>query len=266
MPLAGLPGGLRLALSGPAAGMAGMAVGSTMPSLRCSGGQAPVLARAGNEMAAGEVGRGYLRASHADREQVCGMLKAAFVQGRLTKDELDARVGQTFAARTYADLAALTADLPAGLTEAQPPKPARVEAPKPVLRASRVIMAASVLYAGVWVYVPLSPKGGDNGTAFLLVVLSTMFYFTMLIVAGVEKLDLWLLRRSGRQLPPRPRQRRRANGGEQGGRAGDDLMFCQARSSAHASHLPGHVAIRPSCWSLLVRRDQRGPADFQVTA
>jgi hypothetical protein len=42
-----------------------------------------------------------------------------------------------------------------------------------------------------------------------------MFYFTMLIVAGVEKLDLWLLRRSGRQLPPRPRQRGRALGGEQ---------------------------------------------------
>ena len=37
------------------------------------------------------------------------MLKAAFVQGRMTKDELDARVGQTFAARAYADLAALTA-------------------------------------------------------------------------------------------------------------------------------------------------------------
>jgi hypothetical protein len=30
------------------------------------------------------------------------VLKAAFVQGRLTKDELDARVGQAFASRTYA--------------------------------------------------------------------------------------------------------------------------------------------------------------------
>ena len=59
-------------------------------------------------------GRGRLRASHADRERVIGTLKAAFVQGRLTKDEFDLRVGQTFAARTYAELAALTADLPAG--------------------------------------------------------------------------------------------------------------------------------------------------------
>ena len=41
-------------------------------------------------------GRGHLRASHADREQVIGILKAAFVRGMLAKDELDLRVGQTF--------------------------------------------------------------------------------------------------------------------------------------------------------------------------
>jgi hypothetical protein len=73
-------------------------------------------------MAAAAPGRGHLRASHTGRET----LKAAFVQGRLTKDELDERVSQTFASRTYADLAALTADIPAGLTEAQPSaKPAQ---------------------------------------------------------------------------------------------------------------------------------------------
>jgi Domain of unknown function (DUF1707) len=63
-------------------------------------------------MAAG--GGGHFRASHADREQVINTLKAAFVQGRLTKDELDQRVGQAFASKTYAELAALSADLPAG--------------------------------------------------------------------------------------------------------------------------------------------------------
>jgi len=73
------------------------------------------------------VGRGHLRACHADREQVIGVLKAAFVQGRLSKHELNARVGQALAARTYADLAALTADLPAGLAAAEPPyQPTRV--------------------------------------------------------------------------------------------------------------------------------------------
>src|SRR5580698_2551737 len=60
------------------------------------------------------------RASHADREQVIDTLKAAFGQGLLTKDELDARAGQAFASRTYAELAAVTAGIPAGPAPAQP--------------------------------------------------------------------------------------------------------------------------------------------------
>jgi hypothetical protein len=60
-------------------------------------------------------GRGHLRASRADREQVVNMLKAAFVQGRLSKDEFDLRVSQALGSRTYAELAAVTGDLPAGL-------------------------------------------------------------------------------------------------------------------------------------------------------
>ncbi len=56
-----------------------------------------------------------LRASHADREQVIDVLKAAFVQGRLAKDEFDRRVGRVLASRTYADLNGLIADMPAGL-------------------------------------------------------------------------------------------------------------------------------------------------------
>ncbi len=64
---------------------------------------------------------GRLRASHADRELVIGTLKVAFVQGRLTADELDARVDQVYASRTYAQLAEVTADIPVGLTGARPP-------------------------------------------------------------------------------------------------------------------------------------------------
>ena len=59
----------------------------------------------------------------ADREQVIGVLKAAFVQGLLAKHEFGLRVGQTLASRTYAELAALTADLPAGLAAANRPGP-----------------------------------------------------------------------------------------------------------------------------------------------
>jgi len=75
---------------------------------------------------AAAAGRGHIRASHADREHVIDTLKAAFVQGRLTKDELDQRVGQAFGSQTYAELAALSADLPAGPARS-PSQPARVQ-------------------------------------------------------------------------------------------------------------------------------------------
>ena len=68
-------------------------------------------------------GRGHLRASHADREQAIGTLKAAFVQGMLDRDEFGQRVDRAFAARTYADLAAVTGDIPARLIGTQPQRP-----------------------------------------------------------------------------------------------------------------------------------------------
>src|SRR5260370_3503254 len=82
----------------------------------CSG-EAPMTTGPGDEKAAGGPGRGHFRALHADRERGIAALKAAFIQGRLTKDEFDSRVGRALGSRTYAELAALTADLPAGLTE-----------------------------------------------------------------------------------------------------------------------------------------------------
>ena len=91
------------------------------------------------------VGRGHLRACHGDREQVIGVLKAAFVQGRLGTDELNARVGRALAARTYADLATLTADLPAWLTAEPPRRPARARAPRPVRAAAWLMCLGAVL-------------------------------------------------------------------------------------------------------------------------
>ena len=84
-------------------------------------GEAPVTAEPEDQMAVAAAGRSYLRASHADREHVIDMLKAAFVHGRVTKDEFDMRVGQAFASRTYAELAAVTADIPARQIADQPP-------------------------------------------------------------------------------------------------------------------------------------------------
>ena len=91
---------------------------------------------------------GHLRASDADREQVLEFLKAAFVQGRLTMDELDARAGQALVSRTYGELAALTADIPYGPVHSLPRPPAAPVRPAgPVPAAARTPASAK---AAVW--------------------------------------------------------------------------------------------------------------------
>ena len=74
----------------------------------------------GGEMAAGPDDHGRMRTSRADREQAIDTLKAAFAQGRLTKDELDERVARALVPLTYAELASLTDDLPPGMTPVAP--------------------------------------------------------------------------------------------------------------------------------------------------
>jgi hypothetical protein len=66
----------------------------------------------------------HLRAGDADRELVLERLRAAQAEGRLDLDEFDERVTATLAARTYGELATLTADLPGG-----PPAPRPLGAP-----------------------------------------------------------------------------------------------------------------------------------------
>jgi hypothetical protein len=160
-----------------------------------------VTARPGEQMAAA-ADRGHLRASHADREQVIDVLKAAFVQGRLVKDELDARVGQALASRTCADLASLTADIPAGLINAQPPrKPGRAPARPPVNMAviwgAGGIIPLAVLVAGLPALLPWKLRGP---LLALVIVYETWW------VAGFLWFDSRHHKRSRGQLPPRRAQ------------------------------------------------------------
>jgi Domain of unknown function (DUF1707) len=58
-----------------------------------------------------------LRASDADRELIVKRLQRATAEGRLLADELEERLGAVFSARTYGQLDALVADLPAVTTQ-----------------------------------------------------------------------------------------------------------------------------------------------------
>ena len=106
-----------------------------------------------DERAAAAGGRGRLRASRMDRERVIELLKVAFVQDRLTHDELDTRVGLALASRTYADLADLTADIPADI----PPLPGRLRAGPAGTPARTLTIAAR--RSGICMLVPLALMG-----------------------------------------------------------------------------------------------------------
>jgi DUF1707 SHOCT-like domain len=60
----------------------------------------------------GPADRSLMRVSDADREQAAEVLREAAGQGRISMDELDERLEFAYAAKTYADLAAVTHDLP----------------------------------------------------------------------------------------------------------------------------------------------------------
>lgn len=53
-----------------------------------------------------------MRASDSDREKVAGRLSRHAAEGRLDHDELEERVAAAYAAKTEAELAELTRDLP----------------------------------------------------------------------------------------------------------------------------------------------------------
>ena len=139
----------------------------------------------GDEKAAATAGRGHLLASHADREQTIDALKVAFVQGRLTMDEFEARIGQTFAARTYAELTTVTTDIPTGLAGAPPPrKPTR----RPMKKAARWGAYGFVTPAILAVaFAIVSANAGYGAVAFLI----ASVYFLFWLSIGADMLWEW---------------------------------------------------------------------------
>lgn len=150
----------------------------------------------GNELAAGPGGQGQRQASHADREQVVDTLKTAFVQGRLDRDEFDLRIGRALGSRTYADLAALIADIPGRLARARPPEPAREPVSKKAVAAMACATAALIGMFPVMMMRPPWPR-------FVLPVAALWFVLATAVPAGwIALLHDWLAKRAGRRFAP----------------------------------------------------------------
>jgi hypothetical protein len=157
-------------------------------------------------------GSGRLRAGHADRERVLEALKDAFVDGRLTRDELGARAGRALAARTCAELTTLTSDIPVAPAAAGPTRPPAPVRPRPLARAAArsggcLIVAAAAVRLGA--LADPDPPGGPapyHSFAPLCFLLAFFAVLTALgfIIHGVG--TAWEQRHPDGKLPPPPRQ------------------------------------------------------------
>jgi len=127
-------------------------------------------------------GRDLLRAGHDEREQAIDSLKDAFVDGRLTMDELDARAGRALVARTCAELAALTADIPPATGPAHPLIPA---SRWPLVKAAAKSGGCLVVATGAGRLAHLADPGATAGPipVFLVVPL-----FLVAAVAAIAAL------------------------------------------------------------------------------
>jgi hypothetical protein len=205
-----------------------------------------------------------IRAGHADRERVIETLKDAFVHGRLTRDELGARVGEALAARTCADLAALTADIPAvpsvpaAAGTAWPPAPAPAPARSwPLARAAARSGGCLVLAAiAVWLAFLTNRNPGPDPYGSVAPGFLFMAYVAVVAALGCAAYGVFTSveqRRSRRRLPPRPGPGAHAPRGEGRDGTGRDpvppgsrAVQARARPRAHKSREQRHFPARTS--------------------
>ena len=177
------------------------------------------------------------------------MLKAAFVQGMLTKEELDARAGKTFALRTHGELAALTADLPAGLFAATPPGKTVAAQAEP--------SANKALLWGSWVVVLLIVGfmlGASLASPYFALVVGVLPLLIAVPVARTLTFDAWREKRSHGQLPPGTARSSQGLEGERDSATGDDLILCQAHSDPRVRRLLGIASPSASGGPVPARR------------
>jgi VIT1/CCC1 family predicted Fe2+/Mn2+ transporter len=139
-------------------------------------------------------GLGRLRVSHAERDQAIEVLKTAFEQGRLTKDEFGTRVGQAFTSKTYAELAEVTADLPAGLVAARPPRPPDRTRPRMSMNTALTAGAFTMIAALVGLLAALMSRN-----AIAVISVTVIFAMLGLLAFGALMVAAWRGMRADRR-------------------------------------------------------------------
>ena len=242
----------------PRAGVAGFPAGLEYEAMT---GEVSPAGPGGQPISPGE-----LRASHEDRDSVVEQLRVAAGDGRLTADELDERLERALTARTYAELAVLTADLPATGTAGLP-------APGPLPQAKDLVRiqcgSGNAVREGRWL-VPRSIETSiTSGNVKLDFTDAVITGRTLRIDADIRSGNLLADHQAGRggrhrrrDAPQRQRADPRALGGRRAGDApGRDLRQGPQRQHRGPAPLPHVLAVAaPGAPPVGDARHQPGPA------
>jgi hypothetical protein len=135
----------------------------------------------------------HLRASDAERERVVAFLRDHALQGRLTHDELEERIGLAYASVTMGDLERLISDLP------RPHAPARRPSRQPRRRRQHGPNPALII-AGIAVMLCFGLPLAATAVALVIAVLAMSFVLGPLIL--IAMLIVAASRRNHRRPPP----------------------------------------------------------------
>jgi Domain of unknown function (DUF1707) len=194
-----------------------------------------------------------LRASHQDRDRVVEILRVAAGDGRLTAEELDERLEAALTARTYRELASLTADLPTaggtgrGAVAAQPRDLVKIEC-----------KGANSQRVGGWVVpraMEISAVGGTVKLDFTEAVITEPL---LRINASVKGGNLLLVTRPGIEVDAEDVSL--VGGGVRIRPAAGWNQRVELRVEVSGSAFGGHVIARPprrTFWQWLLRRPGR---------
>jgi hypothetical protein len=146
-----------------------------------------------------------IRVGDAEREAVAAQLREHYGDGRLTLDELNERLDQTFAAKTVSELGAVTTDLPrdsrtwapgggvsTGTTgsrlsagpQGDGPRNDAWDSTRGRLAAVAAPLVAMIAIAGLWILVMFGGIFGPGGRPFGIVLLIGVFAFIRRMFGG----------------------------------------------------------------------------------
>jgi uncharacterized membrane protein len=149
-------------------------------------------------------GRGQMRAADTDRDRAVNFLTTAFTEGRLGKDEYDARLDSALSARTYADLDQVVTDLPGARVG---PVPRRAPAPTNGLAIASMACGLAQFAFGPLTTIPAIVLGhvarhqirrtGEQGAGMALAGLLLGWAVVALGVIAVLGLTLFVVAHTG---------------------------------------------------------------------